>query len=99
MLYAIDAKSGQQKWPSNPARTTSSQPGRFQGSPAVVDGRCTSVPRRPRLRDRRGDGTKKWDYPTASLVIATPAVRDGVVYAGTSDSSRFMAIDAKTGAS
>jgi outer membrane protein assembly factor BamB len=30
-------------------------------------------------------------------VNGTPAVRDGVVYVGTSDSSRFMALDARTG--
>ena len=28
---------------------------------------------------------------------STPAVRDGVVYAGTSDTHRFFALDAKTG--
>jgi hypothetical protein len=43
-------------------------------------------------------GRKKWDYPTSkSWVNSTPAVADGVVYASTSDSSRFMALDAKTG--
>ena len=43
-------------------------------------------------------GRKKWDYPTSkSWVIGTPAVRDNTVYVGTSDSSRFMALDAKTG--
>jgi outer membrane protein assembly factor BamB len=44
------------------------------------------------------NGRKKWDYSTnKSWVNGTPAVRDGVVYVGTSDSSRFMALDAKTG--
>src|SRR4029078_2931485 len=43
-------------------------------------------------------GRKKWDYPASkSWVNVTPAVRDGMVYAATSDSSRFMALDAKTG--
>jgi len=43
-------------------------------------------------------GRKIWDYPTSkSWVIGTPAVRDGVVYVGTSDSARFMALDAKNG--
>lgn len=31
-------------------------------------------------------------------MIASPAVRDGVVYAATSDSGLFLALDAKTGA-
>jgi outer membrane protein assembly factor BamB len=44
------------------------------------------------------NGKKKWDYSTnKSWVNGTPAVRDGVVYVGTSDSSRFMALDAKNG--
>jgi len=43
-------------------------------------------------------GRKKWDYPTSkSWVIGTPAVRDATVYVGTSDSARFMALDAGTG--
>ena len=41
---------------------------------------------------------RSWDYPTSkSWVNGTPAVRDGTVYVGTSDSSRFMALDARTG--
>ncbi len=45
-----------------------------------------------------GTGVQKWAYATSkSWVNGTPAVRDGVVYVGTSDSSRFMALDAKTG--
>ena len=43
-------------------------------------------------------GRKRWDYPTSkSWVIGTPTVADGVVYVGTSDSARFMALDAATG--
>jgi outer membrane protein assembly factor BamB len=48
------------------------------------------------MRSMAASGRKKWDYPTSkSWVIGTPAVRDGVVLVGTSDSSRFMALDAK----
>jgi outer membrane protein assembly factor BamB len=43
-------------------------------------------------------GRRKWDYPTSkSWVSATPAVRDGLVFVGTSDTARFLALDAKTG--
>lgn len=43
-------------------------------------------------------GRKKWDYPTnKGWVNGTPAVRDGVVYVGTSDGYRFLALDVKTG--
>lgn len=42
-------------------------------------------------------GRKKWGYSTSkSWVIGTPAVRHGMVFVGTSDSSRFMALDAKS---
>ena len=43
-------------------------------------------------------GRKRWDYPTnKGWVNSTPAIRGGVVYAGTSDGYRFFALDAKTG--
>ena len=43
-------------------------------------------------------GVQRWDYSTSqSWVNGTPAVRDGVVYVGTSDTHRFHALDAKTG--
>jgi eukaryotic-like serine/threonine-protein kinase len=99
-LYAIDADTGQEKWSfkSGEDNTIHNQVG-FQSSPAVVDGTVYIGCRDAHVYAiDAATGRKKWDYPTSkSWVIGTPAVRDGLVYAGTSDSSRFMALDAKTG--
>jgi len=100
MLYAIDAKSGQRSGPSNPARTTSSttQVG-FQGLPR--GGRdCTSgaaTATSTRSTRRRTEEVGLSDEQVRGH--RTPAVRDGVVYAGTSDSSRFMGSTRRRGAS
>ena len=99
-LYAIDADSGQLKWSfkTGEDNTIHNQVG-FQSSAAVVDDTVYVGCRDAHVYAvDAATGHKKWDYPTSkSWVIATPAVRDGVVYVGTSDSSRFMALDAKTG--
>lgn len=99
-LYALDADTGQEKWSfkSGEDPIIHNQVG-FQSSPAVA-GETLYVG----CRDAHVyaldalTGKKRWDYPTnKSWVIGTPAVRDGVVYVGTSDSSRFMALDAGNG--
>jgi outer membrane protein assembly factor BamB len=99
-LYAIDAETGQEKWSfkSGEDNTIHNQVG-FQSSPAVVDGTVYVGCRDAHVYALdAATGRKKWDYPTAkSWVISTPAVRDGMVYAATSDSARFLALDAKTG--
>jgi outer membrane protein assembly factor BamB len=99
-LYAIDADSGREKWRFKTGEDPSihNQVG-FQSSTAVVDGTVYVGCRDAHVYAvDSATGHRKWDYPTSkSWVIGTPAVRDGVVYAGTSDSSRFMALDAKTG--
>ena len=43
-------------------------------------------------------GGVKWAFKAGGAIVTSPAVADGVVYVGTSDSARFMALDAKTGA-
>ena len=99
-LYALDADNGQEKWRFHGGEDNfvHNQVG-FQSSAAVVDGVVYKG-----CRDGHfyaldaGTGRKKWDYMTnLSWVNATPAVRDGIVYTGTSDSGRFFALDAKTG--
>ncbi len=99
-LYAIDADTGQEKWSfkSGEDSTIHNQVG-FQSSPTVVDGTVYIGCRDAHVYAiDAATGRKKWDYPTnKSWVVGTPAVRDGMVYVGTSDSSRFMALDAKTG--
>jgi eukaryotic-like serine/threonine-protein kinase len=99
-LYAIDADTGLEKWSfkSGEDNTIHNQVG-FQSSPAIADGTVYIGCRDAHVYAiDAATGRKKWDYPTnKSWVIGTPAVRDGTVYVGTSDSSRFMALDAKTG--
>ncbi|HUM06276.1 MAG TPA: PQQ-binding-like beta-propeller repeat protein [Terriglobales bacterium] len=99
-LYAIDAETGQQKWAfqAGEDNTIHNQVG-FQSSPAVADGIVYVGCRDGHVYAiDAATGAKKWDYPTSkSWVNGTPAVRDGAVYVGTSDSARFMALDAKTG--
>lgn len=99
-FYALDADTGAQKWVFEAGRDAvmHNQVG-FQSSAAVVDGTVYVGCRDAHVYALDAlTGRKKWDYPTSkSWVNTTPAVRDGIVYAGTSDSSRFMALDAKTG--
>jgi outer membrane protein assembly factor BamB len=99
-LYAIDAETGQQRWAFAAGQddTIHNQVG-FQGSPAVDNGVVYIGCRDAHVYAiDAANGRKKWDYPTSkSWVISTPAVRDGLVWAGTSDSSRLMALDAKSG--
>jgi len=99
-LYALDAATGAKKWAFQAGKDPAihNQEG-FQSSPSVVDGTVYVGCRDAHVYALdAATGRKKWDYPTSkSWVIGTPAVKEGVVYVGTSDSSRFMAIDAKTG--
>ncbi len=99
-LYAIDAETGQERWifAAGEDQAIHNQVG-FQSSAAVADGTVYVGCRDAHLYAiDAATGRKKWDYPTSkSWVIGTPAVRDGIVYVGTSDSARFMGIDAKTG--
>jgi outer membrane protein assembly factor BamB len=99
-LYAIDAVTGQLRWSFKTGEdpVIHNQVG-FQSSPAVVDGTVYVGCRDAHVYAvDAATGKKKWDYPTSkSWVISTPAVRDSTVYAGTSDSGRFFALDAKTG--
>ena len=99
-LYAIDASTGQQKWAfqSGEDDIIHNQVG-FQSSPAVVNGTVYVGCRDAHVYAiDAATGRKKWDYPTSkSWVVGTPVVANNSVYVGTSDSARFMALDAATG--
>ncbi len=99
-FYALEAATGRERWrfQAGEDEAIHNQVG-FQSS-AAVDGDTVYVG----CRDAHvyaldaATGRKKWDYPTSkSWVIGTPAVRDGTVYFGTSDSARFLALDAENG--
>lgn len=99
-FYAIDAATGLQRWVFQGGVDPSvhNQQG-FQASAAVVDGVVYVGSRDAHVYALdAATGRKKWDYPTSkSWVNTTPAVRNGVVFAGTSDTARVMALDARSG--
>ena len=99
-FYALDAESGAEKWRFKATEdpVIHNQQG-FQSSAAVVEGVVYVGCRDGHVYALEAmSGRKKWDYSTAkSWVNATAAVRDGNLYSGTSDGSRFFILDAKTG--
>jgi outer membrane protein assembly factor BamB len=99
-LHALDAETGAERWSFQAGLdpVAHNQVG-FQASPAVAEGAVFIGCRDGHVYALdAATGKKRWDYPTSkSWVNTTPAVRDGVVYAGTSDSSRVMALDARSG--
>ena len=99
-LYAVDAKTGRLKWKFE----TGKQPvyhvlEGIEGSATCSDGLVY-------FGSRDGffyaldavNGSVRWKYAANnSWVITTPAVKDNVVYLGTSDTFLFLGLDAKTG--
>ena len=100
-LYALDARTGAERWRFQAGRDPDihNQQG-FQSSPAVADGLVFVGCRDAKLYaiDAK-TGVQRWAHDAkGSWVIGTPAVRDGHVYASTSDTGLFMAFDERTGA-
>jgi len=100
-FYAIDAATGKEKWrfKTGDDAENHNQTG-IQSSAAVVDGAVYFGCRDSNLYALdAATGRKLWAYNNkGSWVIASPAVKDGKVYASTADTGRFFALDAKTGA-
>ena len=99
-LYALDAKTGKSKWRFQAGSDPDihNQVG-FQGSPAIANGMVYVG-----CRDSNfyaldaATGKERWRFTNGgSWVTASPAVVDGKVYFGTSDSLKFHALDAATG--
>lgn len=99
-FYALDAETGTEKWRFKATEdpVIHNQQG-FQSSATVAEGVVYVGCRDGHVYALdAANGRKKWDYSTAkSWVNATAAVRDGSLYSGTSDGSRFFILDAKTG--
>ena len=100
-MYALDAGTGALRWRFKTGEDPDihNQQG-IQSSAAVADGVVYFGCRDSHLYavDEK-TGKQQWVFSTKpSWVIASPAVRDGVVYAATSDSGLFFALEAKTGA-
>lgn len=100
-MYAIDANTGKERWRYTTGNDTTiyNQIG-IASSAAVSNGMVFFGCRDGHFYalDAR-TGALKWTHDNRmGWVIASPAVRDGVVYFPTSDGTRFKALDAATGA-
>ena len=98
-LYALDAQSGKLKWSFKTEGNAFFKTGEIQGSPSVADGRVFFGARDGFVYAVDAESGKQlWrsDHK-GSWVPTSPAVSDGVVYAGSSDGQFVQAVDAKTG--
>jgi eukaryotic-like serine/threonine-protein kinase len=100
-FYALDSKSGKEVWRFKTGEDAEihNQVG-IQSSAAVADGIVYFG-----CRDSNfyavdaATGKERWRFNNkGSWVIGSPAVANGKVYFGTSDTALFYALDAKTGA-
>jgi outer membrane protein assembly factor BamB len=100
-FYALDASTGGLKWKFKTGDDPKihNQEG-IVSSAAVADGRVFFGCRDSNLYALdAATGKELWRANNkGSWVIASPAVRGGVVYAATADTARVFALDAKTGA-
>jgi outer membrane protein assembly factor BamB len=100
-LYALDAATGRERWRYTTGNDTTiyNQIG-IASSAAVTDGLVLVGGRDGHFHavDAR-TGALKWKHDNRmGWTIASPAVRDGIVYFPTSDGRRFKALDVATGA-
>jgi outer membrane protein assembly factor BamB len=99
-FYAVDATTGKEKWRFKTGEdpVIHNQQG-FQSSPAVADGVIYAGCRDAHLYAiDAATGKEKWNFSAgASWVITSPAVLNGKVIFGTSDTSLFYIFDAATG--
>lgn len=100
-LYAIDARTGKERWRYTTGNDTViyNQIG-IASSAAVADGLVFVGGRDGKFHVvDAATGKQKWVHDNhGGWTIASPAVRNGVVYFPTSDGTRFKALDATTGA-
>lgn len=100
-LYALDAATGKEKWRYTTGNDTTiyNQIG-LASSPAVANGMVFVGGRDGKFHAvNEQTGALAWTHDNrGGWTIASPAVRDGVVYFPTSDGTRFKALDAATGA-
>jgi outer membrane protein assembly factor BamB len=99
-LYALDAATGKEKWRYTTGNDTTiyNQIG-LASSPAVSGGMVFVGGRDGHFHavDEQ-TGVLVWKHNNnGGWTIASPAVREGLVYFPTSDGTRFKALDAKTG--
>ncbi|HSE52205.1 MAG TPA: PQQ-binding-like beta-propeller repeat protein [Gemmatimonadales bacterium] len=99
-LYALDAATGKEKWRYITGNDTTiyNQIG-LASSPAVAGGMVFVGGRDGKFHAVNAEtGKPVWMHDNrGGWTIASPAVRDGVVYFPTSDGTRFKALEAATG--
>lgn len=99
-FYALDEATGKEAWrfKTGDDFDIHNQTG-IQSSAAVADGMVFFGARDSHLYAlNAATGEKKWDYSTkGSWVIASPAVRNGHVFVGTSDTGLMFDFEASTG--
>lgn len=97
-LYAIDARTGKEQWKFKTGSEPINMSG-IQASPTVVDDVVYFGARDAHLYALKANtGELVWKYfADNSWIIGTAAIKDGVLYVGTSDSFLFLALDANTG--
>jgi outer membrane protein assembly factor BamB len=99
-LYAIDAATGRERWRYVTGNDTTiyNQIG-IASSAAVANGMVFVGGRDGHFHAVNArTGELKWKHNNrGGWTIASPAVRDGIVYFPTSDGTRFKALDAATG--
>ena len=99
-FYALDAKTGKEKWRFHGGEDAliHNQVG-FQSSPAIVNGVVYTGCRDAQLYALdAATGKQKWKFDNQlSWVITSPAVTDNKVFFATSDSSLYHVVEAATG--
>jgi outer membrane protein assembly factor BamB len=99
-LYALDAESGRERWRYTTGNDTViyNQIG-IASSAAVAEGIVLVGGRDGHFHAVDAQtGARRWAHDNrGGWTIASPAVRNGVVYFPTSDGTRFKAIDIRTG--
>lgn len=100
-FYGLDAATGREKWKFKTGEDPDmhNQVG-IQASAIVADGMVYFGCRDSNFYALdENTGQKRWTMSNhGSWVISSPAVQNGKIYFGTSDSGMFHALDAKTGA-
>ncbi len=100
VLYALDAKSGQPKWKFATGVDANHFMQGIPGSAAIADGIVVFGSRDNNIYALDAKSGKEiWRQGNnGSWVIASPAIKDGVVYITTSDTMKLRALELKTGA-
>lgn len=98
-VYALEAQSGRLKWKFKTAGNAFFSTGEVQSSVAVADGLVFFGSRDGYLYAVDAEtGQKKWAFShDGSWCISTPAVWDGLVFAGSSDGMFVNAVNEQTG--